>query len=359
MFIKSLTLKNFRCYENLSLDFSQGINFFTGSNGEGKTNIIEAISLLSLGKSFVTSDEKECIEIFKDYTKIESIIDRGHLLKIEMCISQEGKKVSINNKELNKLSEMAGNVYIVTFAPNDVNFYKGSTANRRKFIDVSLSMLSPAYLSCISLFKKLLKDRNALLKQDIDFTLLKVIDEQLAPLEYEIVKMRTKFIKQLNVSLKRVYEKLNIDAGIMNLEYLSVIPFVEDKKEFVNKLIFQMKDDYANDIKRKSTTRGIHHEDINFIFRGTNIALTGSQGQNRIASLALKVALADLIKEKYKEEPILLLDDVLSELDNNHQEALGNLLKDYKQTFLTGTEVPSNIIVDAEFNVLNHAVRRK
>ena len=359
MFIEKLTLTNFRCYESLSLDFSQGINFFTGLNGEGKTNIIEAISLLALGKSFVTSDEKECIEIFKDYTKVESIIDRGYPLRIEMIISQEGKKVSLNGKELNKLSEMSGNVYIVTFAPTDVNFYKGSTVNRRKFIDVSLSMLSPAYLSCISLFRRLLKDRNALLKQEVDFTLLKVIDEQIAPLEYEIVKMRTKFIKELNVSLKKVYEKLGIDTGIMNLEYLSVIPFVEDKKEFISKIIFQMKDDYANDIKRKSTTRGIHHEDIKFIFRGTDIALTGSQGQNRIASLALKIALANLIKEKYKEEPILLLDDVLSELDSTHQEALGNLLKDYKQVFLTGTEVPLNIKVDAEFVVSNHSVRRK
>lgn len=358
MYIKSLKLTNFRSYENLDVEFSKGINFFKGLNGEGKTNVLEAISLLSLGKSFVTSEEKECIRIPKDYTKINSIIEKNISMDFDITISNVGKRISINKKELKRLSEMAGKVYIVTFSPEDVTFYKGSTLKRRKFIDTSLSMLSPAYLSCLTLFKKLIKDRNSLLKQDVDFTLLKVIDEQIAPLEYEIMKMRTKFINELNKSIKKIYEKMNISLDGINLSYLSVVPFKENKEECIKDILQQIKDDYPNDVKRKVTTRGIHHEDIEFSYKGTNIALTGSQGQNRIASLVLKIALADLIKEKYKEEPVLLLDDVLSELDELHQNALGNLLKDYTQSFLTGTEIPSTIKVDAEFIVSNHSIRR-
>lgn len=358
MFIKLLKLKNFRNYEELNICFDKGINFLSGLNGEGKTNILEAISLLSLGKSFVTSNEKECVRINKEFSKINSIIERKNNLEIEIVISEQGKKILINNNEIKRLSEMSGNVYVITFSPKDVSFYKESAVRRRKFIDSSLSMLSPAYLSCISIYKKLIKERNSLLKQDVDFTLLKVIDEQLAPLEFEIIKMRYKFINELNNSIKKLYEKFNINNTEVNLSYLSTVPYDVNKEKCIKNILQQLEESYSTDLSRKNTSKGIHHEDVEFFYKGTNIALTGSQGQNRIATLILKIALADLIKEKFLEEPILLLDDVLSELDENHQRLLGSVLKDYSQSFITGTEIPATIDVDTEFIVSNHSIRR-
>ena len=255
---------------------------------------------------------------------------------------------------------MSGKVYIVTFDPNDVYFYKGSSLERRKFIDISLSMLSPAYLSCISLFRKLLKNRNLLLKEnEVNEKLIEVINEQIAPVEYEIVKMRTKFINEMNKSILKIYNKLSIPAEDSKLVYKTEIPYFDEKEKFIKEVIMNFKRDYEVDIKRKSTSRGIHHDDVNFFFRGNNIASTGSQGQNRIASLILKLSLADLIKEKYKEEPILLLDDVLSELDIKHQEKLGILLNEYTQAFITGTEIPNVIKNVNEYEVSNHSMRRK
>lgn len=357
MIIKKLELFTFRSYEYLNIDFDEKINFLTGINGAGKTNILEAISLLSFGKSFVTSQENNCIAFNHEFAKIVSEIESNKVNKMSIVISNEGKKITINNQDIKKISSMATKILTVTFAPKDVRIFKDSPSERRKFVDISLSMLSLSYFSNLSLYKELLKRRNLLLKQEFDLIHLQAIDEQIIPISYEIIKTRKYFIKKLNEKLKEIYNYFKMNEKV-KIEYVSFIDFEEEKQKFIEKMNLLLKDNYEADIKRKSSTIGIHRDDIVFLLSGNNIAIAGSQGQNRIASLAIKLALAKIIEEYAKEKPVLLLDDVLSELDENFQSKLGELLLTMGQVFITGTEIPKTIKNFTEYIVSNHTLRR-
>ncbi len=357
MIIKNLKLFTFRSYEYLDVDFDSKINFLTGINGAGKTNVLEAISLLSFGKSFVTSQENNCIAFNHEFAKINANVEANKVNRMSIVISNEGKKISINDQDIKKISSMATKILTVTFAPKDVRIFKDSPSERRKFIDVSLSMLSLSYISNLSLYKELLKRRNLLLKQEFDLIHIEAIDTQIIPISYEIIKARKIFINEINKKIKEIYDYFEMNDEV-KMEYISFMEFEEDKQSFIKKMNLLLKDNYEADIKRKSSTIGIHHDDIVFMLNGNNIAIAGSQGQNRIASLVIKLALARIIEEYVKEKPVLLLDDVLSELDENFQSKLGNLLSNMGQVFITGTEVPKTIKDCTEYIVSNHTLRR-
>ncbi len=359
MKIDNLKLTSFRNYDELNVKFEQGINFLIGDNGVGKTNVLEAMSLLSMGKSFVTSQDSYCIKNNEKFARIEASISSSVLKKIVLILTPDGKRILFNGKEVDKISNMFSKLLIITFAPYDVRLFKESPLERRRFLNMSLSLISKNYLDSLKTYNDLIKKRNSLLKNEVDLIHLDVLDEQIAPLSYDIIKFRLKFLRLLNEQLESIYSILEKTKVHTQLTYVSFVPYENDKEVFCKKVIEILKNVREVDIKRKTTTKGIHHDDFVFYLNGNNIAFTGSQGQNRIASLSLKIAFAKILQQQYKEKPILLLDDVFSEIDEEHQKRLLDILENYDQVFITGNESKKYKIHFTEYIVSNQKLRRK
>ncbi len=355
MWIKKLTLQDFRSYLSLQLTLDKGINFFVGENGVGKTNILEAISLLSMGKSFVTSDEKHCIAEGKEFAKVKAIYEKDKEKEIQIILTKEGKKVELNQKEIHRLSNMIGNVITISFSPKDVRFFMDAPLERRKFIDTSLSMMEPYYLTILSQYKELLKNRNALLKENGNATLLDVIEDQMIPLQREIIIKRKTFLKDLESEINELYRFFGEKE--IRLQYKSDFLEKDDSLNDDSLMKKRYLDTREQDLLRGSTQIGIHKDDVRLLM-GSDIAFIGSRGQNRMASLLLKIALASWMKKK-NIHPILLLDDVLSELDASRITKLSELLKDQEQVLITGTEVPDPFKKEAIYEIVNHEVTRR
>ena len=333
MQIKKITLKNYRNHPYLSLDFSERLNVLTGRNAAGKTNIIEAIYYLSLGRSFRTNEDTDLIKKNQDRAEIEASITEGEILrKIKIIITRTGRMVMINGKNISKLSELSKCVNVILFQPKDVTLFSGPPRERRNFLDISISKKSSIYLDYISRYEKVLKERNDLLKQDkIDHTLLDVTTELMVKLSGSIISYRQMYVKDINDILNKITRALTGEEGKFELSYHPFIPY---DSEFANNAKKAFKRAEESDFKHKQTSIGIHREDISISLNGRDIATFGSQGENRIAALALKLSPYFLIEDKDKK-PIIVLDDVMSELDHNNQEQLIKFLRKFNQVFIT------------------------
>ncbi len=334
MIIESLKIKNFRSHRLLECSFSPKINVFTGSNGVGKTNILEALYYLSLGRSFVTSDYKELIKTGSNDSTIEATIREGSLVKrLKMVITPLGRRVFVNGNPIKKLSELNSIVNILLFKPSDVDLFRGSPSLRRSFLDISIAKTNPLYLELISEYRELLKERNALLKNDpVDEGLMTTLTEMMIPLEEGITKLRSDYIDNLNTVLSDIDKTL---TGVDNSIRIIYQPFIKGN-DYHKKATKLYQESHDKDIKNKVTTIGIQREDFTVMYKGSDIATYGSQGQNRIVSLALKIAPYFLIKEEDKK-PIVILDDVMSELDQDNKTRLIKLVKTLSQVFISGT----------------------
>ena len=337
MNIKRLTLKNFRNHLNVSFDFKQGINVITGNNGVGKTNIVEAIHYLSIARSFRTQDDNDLIGNNKDNGEIFAFIKEGDISrKIQILFSKNKRIIIINGKSAKKVSDLSKCVNVLLFEPKDVLLFKGSPKARRDFLDINISKKSIIYLEMISRYEKALKQRNDILKQEeVDLVLLESITEILIDLSKSIIKSRMEYLKDINdilIKLTRAIAGNNIDVQ------LTYQPFValDDKYEENAKNAF--KSTLENDLKRKATSIGVHREDISVSLKGHDIATYGSQGENRLVALALKLSPYFLIENKEKR-PIIVLDDVMSELDQAHRLRLIKLLDKFEQVFITATRL--------------------
>lgn len=335
MIISKLKLTNFRNYSNCYIEFNKGINNITGINGSGKTNIVEAINYLTLGKSFKTSDDKTLIKFDEEYAKIEIELFKKEKINLKAVISKEGKKISYNDIELKKLSALSGKLITILFTPEDASFFKDSPLSRRKFLDINISNINNDYLKELLLYKNLLKERNALLKQEnVDSVYLSVIENRMVDPQFKIIQHRKKIINDLNKILKNDYKKIDDEEVELKIKY-HTFSNDDNYESFKENLLNKYKENFEQDLKRKSTSIGIHHDDIEMYRNGREINLYGSQGQNRIAVLALKISMLDLLKERIHDEPIVILDDVLSELDKEHQTKLIECLKEFEQVFIT------------------------
>lgn len=336
MKINKLNLVNFRNYENVEVEFQKGVNIILGDNGVGKTNLVEAIDYLTLGKSFKTSDEKELIRFSQEFSRIELEFEEKEKTILKAVISKDGKKISYNDIELKKLSELSGKLIDVLFVPEDVGFFKGSPSERRRFLDINLSSLSSTYLLDLSTYKKLLKERNAILKEEmVDKTYVEIIDKKMIEIQYRLVTHRKKIISKLNSVINEKYQNLDNSTNKVKLVYLTEVENVNSKEEYVKEMTRRYKEEFESDVKRKVTSIGIHRDNLLMFLNGREIGVYGSQGQNRLGTLSLKLSMFEILKEELKEEPIVILDDVLSELDNDHQKRLiGELLK-IEQVFIT------------------------
>jgi DNA replication and repair protein RecF len=338
MIIKSLELADFRNYDNLKIEFSSGTNILYGDNAQGKTNILEAIYVSATTKSHKGSKAKEIIAFGKEEAHIRTILEKdGAEYRIDMHLrGNRSKGIAIDGQRLKRASDLIGRLNVVFFSPEDLGIIKNGPSERRRFMDMELCQLDQIYMNSLSKYNKLVVERNKVLKDLFEHpehsVLLDVQDKQLIEYGSVIIKAREKFIRDLNEIICPIHEKLTGGKELLSIYYE---PNVE-LSEFEKKLsLSRQKDIYA-----KQTTVGPHKDDFSFIVKknddGIDIRKYGSQGQQRTASLSLKLSEIEIVKRSKKENPVLLLDDVLSELDSGRQNYLLNTIGDI-QTIITCT----------------------
>lgn len=351
MFIKKIMLKNFRNYHNTSLSFHPHVNIIIGDNAQGKTNLVEAIYTLAFGKSFRTSQDKELILIDALFTHVSADVQKkNELIKMDFKFnSKQKKEIKINDLPLKKLAELIGRFNVVIFSPEDLQLVKGSPSIRRKYMDKSISQIFPNYYHLLIEFNKILKQRNNLLKSSYNKTpskdMILIWDEQLAKVATKIIKYRFDFLNQLKTTSEKIHKEISHDLEKLEIIYLSnYLPKnLEDENlydKIYNGILVLLKDRLSLDLKRGYTSVGPHRDDLNFIINGIESKKFASQGQVRTIALSLKLSEISIIKNSLDENPILILDDVLSELDPIRQNQLIKYISDL-QTFITTTEINS------------------
>ena len=334
MWIKDIKLNNFRNYNYQEIKLHENINLFYGENAQGKTNIIEAIFLCSMGKSFRTNKDKELIKFNEEKALVEINFqkkDRDGKIKIEIG---NKKQIYLNGIKLKKLSDLLGNVNMVIFTPDDINILKGSPQNRRKFLDIMISQLRPNYMHLLTLYLRTLEQRNNYLKQikteNKDENLLDIWDEKLIDYGMKIYEYRKEFIEKLQNKIENIHKEITDEKEEIEIKYFSD---ASTRQNFINELKSRRK----LDIIKGYTTKGIHRDDFMIYINGREVQIYGSQGQNRTAVLSLKLAELNIIKDDIGESPILLLDDFMSELDSNRRKKLLENIEDI-QVIITCTE---------------------
>lgn len=339
MHINSLILKNFRSYESLSVSFSDGINILQGKNAAGKTNVLEAVGFLSMGKSFRTQKESECIREGTQSAYIKGgIVKREGQLSVEALLSVlEKKSLKINSQPVKKMGELFGNFIAVVFSPEDLKVLKESPSLRRRFVDLEISKLKPAYFYSLLEYGKALTQKNALLKSHIAEHQLKklvtIYNEQLADHGAHIIKSRQAFLQRLDELSRAVHQTLATHETL-SLRYKCSAAGDDPRTALFEK----MEGSLSSEIEQGFCLYGPHREDFAVALNGSEIKAYSSQGQIRTAMLALKLATFEIARGDFGENPVLLLDDVFSELDTARQSALLDHIRS-AQCFIT-TAVP-------------------
>lgn len=360
MKINSLKLKNFRNYDLLNLEFDDATNIFYGDNAQGKTNILEAVYLSGTTKSHRGTKDRDMIEFGKDESHIEAIVEkRGINYQIDMHLKKNSPKgIAINKMPIRKASELFGIVNIVFFSPEDLNIIKNGPAERRRFIDLELSQLDKVYLNNLSNYNRIVNQRNHLLKE-IGFQsgvmeTLEIWEMQLIDYGNRIIERRKKFIEEINEIVSNIHKKLTGDWECLQLIYEPSNGEIPLEKA--------LERNRERDMRIKSTSVGPHRDDICFMVGDLDIRRFGSQGQQRTAALSLKLSEIELVKKSINDKPILLLDDVLSELDKHRQNYLLDSIDDI-QTLITCTGVDEFVnhrfSINKVFHVQNGQVERE
>lgn len=345
MYIKSIELRNFRNYEELSLDFDKNLNIIVGNNAQGKTNLIEGIYLSSLGRSFRTSRDRDMIRFGSDHAGVKVEAQKEYVsTRVEINIGKKGKYIRKDGTKIRRTSELVSNIIIVVFSPEDLKIVKEEPEVRRRFIDRELSQLKPAYFESVGNYRRALLQRNKLLKEDApDMTVLGVFDEQLAKYGAEIMAMRKAFVDELNVFSSGIHSEVTNGSEQLKLTYSPNLKYVEDKTEQMSIIRETLRAKLDNDIRLRTTGYGPHKDDISFYVNGINVRKFGSQGQQRTCALSLKLAELSLIKKDTGVDAVLILDDVMSELDNIRREYLVKTFE-RNQIFITSTDVDEGVI---------------
>ncbi len=370
MIVSKLSLRNFRNYAALDVEFSPGLNFIVGDNAEGKTNIVEAINFLSIARSWRTSENRELIKTGAEFAAIKAQVNKGERSnEINAILTPNSKKFLVDNNPIKKLSELSNLVNVITFKPKDalmflVNvitfkpkdalMFIDSPKVRRNFLDINLSKKSPIYLENLIRYEKLLEERNKILKSsNIDKIQLDVVTLEMIKISEIIVKYRYSYVNDINRVLSKVISQLK---GENEKAVISYSPYISSPGDFVEVATRAYEMAYERDIKSKSTNIGIHREDIVMMLNGKDISSYGSQGENRLAVIALKLAPYFLIEDR-DLKPIIVLDDVLSELDPENKERLIAFIRKFEQVFVTSTRI--NIKNASILEVKNHRVTRR
>jgi len=364
MYFKEVDLTNFRNYESQKIDFHDKVNIIIGKNAQGKTNLLEALYIMSLGKSFRTSKDNEMMRFGSELTRVKTISRKdGEDLCIEIGLIKNKKSLKIDGVKKKKISELLENIYVVIFSPDDLKIVKDEPEKRRRFIDRELCQLKPIYYDNLSKYKKALSQRNFLLKEEnIDLSVLDIWDGEIAKYGSKIILYRNDFMKKLREISRKIHSDLTEGKEEFDLFYESDIPVGSDYADQKNIFYNILQENRKKDIHRRTTLRGPHRDDLRIEIGGIDVRSFGSQGQQRTSALSLKLAELMLIEMETGEKPVLLLDDVLSELDRTRQRQLITSFGDV-QIFITATELSDEITSQLEdyaiFSVENGFVQRK
>jgi DNA replication and repair protein RecF len=347
MYLENIELQNFRNYDTTELSFSPSINVLIGENAQGKTNLIESIYFLAMSRSHRTSRDRELIRWDSDFSKVKGLLKKkSHSVPLEIILSKRGKMAKLNHLEQKKLSDYIGQLNVILFAPEDLSLVKGSPSVRRKFIDMELGQMNKIYLHHLAQYQRILKQRNQFLKQarydsNYDKVYLEVLTEQLAAEGAEVLYARFRFVKRLNDWAQAVQADISNDKEELRIRYKTTSNATAEMS--VETIFAGLKEDYqtaeTQEIDQGTTTIGPHRDDLVFYVNERNVQTYGSQGQQRTTALSLKLAEIELMHEITGEYPILLLDDVLSELDDSRQTHLLNSIQNKVQTFITTTSL--------------------
>ncbi len=337
MYLKKINLTNFRNYENQEILLNKGINIFYGDNAQGKTNIIEAIFLCSMGKSFRSKKDKELIKFNELSTTVKIEYEKQDRSGNIMAKIGEKKEFFINGVKQAKVSTLIGKINMVIFSPDDIEIIKEGPQKRRKFIDMMISSLKPNYIHLLNDYNRVLEQRNTYLKQiekeKKSKSLLEILDEQLADLSYKIFEYRNQYIEKFAEIIQEMHDiitKENKNKENIKIKYISN---AQDKNGFLNNL----KKSQEIDLKRGYTSTGIHRDDFIIYINKKIVSIYGSQGQQRTTTLTLKLCELKIVTNEIGETPILLLDDFMSELDEKRRKSFLQNLKD-SQVIITCTD---------------------
>lgn len=340
MWIETVRLKNFRNYSDLTVDFHPGLNIFLGQNAQGKTNLLESIYFLALTRSHRTRSDKDLVHFESKETAIHGLLHRQTgKLPLDIELTEKGRTTKINHLKQARLSDYIGHMNVILFAPEDLQLVKGAPQLRRKFMDLELGQIKPVYLSDLTHYNHILKQRNAFLKQSdtVDTTFLDVLDEQLADYGSRVILHRKDFLSKIESFAQTRHRMISNQREELTIHYDSSVLFT-DGVNLVDSFLTQLQSSRKRDLFKKNTGLGPHRDDISFFLNGIN-AHYGSQGQHRSLVLSLKLAEIELMKDMTREYPILLLDDVMSELDNSRQTTLLETISGNIQTFITTTSL--------------------
>jgi len=357
MIIKSIELADYRNYDFLAMEFEKGTNILYGDNAQGKTNILEAIYVAATTKSHKSSKDREIINFDKEEAHIRVYMEKDNVEnRIDMHLRKsKSKGIAIDGQKIKKAADLIGLCNVIFFSPEDLGIIKNGPAERRRFVDMELCQLDKFYLYNLNNYNKIVNQRNKLLKDmyinmDLKET-LNIWDMQLVSYGSKIIERRKLFVEQLNEIIYDIHLKLSGGKEELKIQYEPDVEIADFEKK--------MKASQDRDIKAKITSVGPHRDDFSFMIGDVDIRKFGSQGQQRTAALSLKLAEIELVKKITKDTPVLLLDDVLSELDSNRQNYLLNSIGDI-QTIITCTGleefVNNRFEIDRVFHVSNGRV---
>ena len=342
MIVKNIELKNFRNYEYEKIDFSPNINIIYGNNAQGKTNILEGIYLFSMGKSNRTYHDEELINFGREKAELNmNFIGGKRDISAQIIIKKKNRKsVSINEIPIKRNSDLVGRFNVVYFGPECINIVKGAPSLRRKNIDIIISQLKSTYFSALSEYKKAIDSKAALLKNgNIDRITLEILNDKIIDLSLEIIKYRFHYIKKIEKIASKIQNEISRSNENLNIKYLSCAGIIDEFNENKIKKDLQEKADKIihKEIEFSKILFGVHRDDIEYFVNGRNVKNFGSQGQQKTVALVQKIAEVNLIFDEIGEYPVLLLDDIMSELDILRQEYILTKIKDM-QIIITCTD---------------------
>ncbi len=337
MFIDQINLEGFRNYDNQKILFINGINLIIGDNAQGKTNIIEAIYLSAFAKSYRTIKDIELVNFDKDYSRVSLKYNKNNIENnVEVFIDRLGNKIiKYDDIKIKKISSIIGEILIVVFSPDDLDIVKGSPSSRRKFIDMICCQISKSYMMNLQEYNKCLKIKNNLLKKIITKEAkeyIYILHEKMSNNIEKITEIRKNILNNILIHAKSIHLSITDNKEEIDIKYIS--EFIDLKKEQIIEILNK---NLNIDIFRKTSTKGLQRDDIEIFINKFEVNKYGSQGQNRTALLTLKLSNFEVLKEIKNETPILLLDDIMSELDSKRINFLLKYIENY-QSIITTTE---------------------
>lgn len=338
MYIKELSLNDFRNYDELNISLDHGINIFKGDNAQGKTNVLEAIYLCATARSHRTHKEKEIIKWDKECAHVKLSVQKAYVEDtIDFHLTQKSKSALINRMPISRLGELFGCLNIVMFSPEDLQLIKNSPKERRRFVDIELCQIDKLYFYALRQYHKVLKQRNLALKQyahNKDLSMLDVWDMQLEEYAKTVIEKRTEFIKEINEIAREIHSDISAQRETLEVVYE---PNIE--AGYFGEKMLRHRD---KDLIYQTTSIGPHRDDLKFLINDMDVKTYGSQGQQRSVVLSMKLAELKIMKKYIGEEPVLLLDDVLSELDDKRQRDLFKYTEN-TQTLITCTGIEQSV----------------